>query len=269
MRDKTILPTNLLDWPRCSGLLPDQKLILLWLWASPYLSSAGVGFIPTKPASATLGLDPAALAGGLRDLAAAGLLELEEETGEVFVLDWFRFHTFKSPVARRAAEVAIAKVQSARLKNVILEKSRTYLPTATSTITTTVSCTQKRVRAKDDLQGQGRAVRPPPAPPAAGACVRKKPFLVHGITCWNHTDSQQANELFATYGQPCMAEALDALGGEVLPSQVAKFLKGKANGNNGNQQNADVYSNAIRSGLAYYGLGERDSERVVAGEVVE
>ena len=99
MRDRTIIPTNLLDWPRCSTLLPDQKLIIHWLWACPYFSCAGAGLLPINAAAATLGLDAQALAGGLKTLVAAQLIEIDIATGEVAVLDWFRFHSFKSPIA--------------------------------------------------------------------------------------------------------------------------------------------------------------------------
>ena len=114
MRDRTIIPTNLLDWPRCSTLLPDQKLIIHWLWACPYFSCAGAGLLPINAAAATLGLDSQALAGGLKTLVAAELIEIDIATGEVAVCDWFRFHSFKSPIAKSSLTAAIKKIQALR-----------------------------------------------------------------------------------------------------------------------------------------------------------
>lgn len=159
MRDRSITPTNLLDWPRCKGLLPDQRLILLWLWACPYLSCAGAGLVPLAPAGATLGLDQDALAGGLKSLQAAGLVELDEKTGEIFIKDWFRFHKFSGPVAAKSLDAALKKIESGRVLKAVLDakakvihsqkdnlpkkqsnpiKSTTYLPTPTSTSTSTL-----------------------------------------------------------------------------------------------------------------------------------
>lgn len=137
MRDRSIVPTNLLAWPRCARLLPEHRLILLWLWAAPYMSCAGVGLVPIKAAAATLGLDPYAMEGGLENLQQAGLIDLDLATGEVFVVDWFRFHKFDNGRARGTLKCAVEKVESERLRNVILEKSRPYFPTATTTTTTT------------------------------------------------------------------------------------------------------------------------------------
>lgn len=119
MRDRSITPTNLLDWPGCAGLLPDQKLILLWLWGSPFLSCAGAGLVPINPAAATLGLSPSALTGGLQTLRDTGLISLDEKTGEVFIKDWFRFHTFKSKASIAMLDSAIKKIVSPIVKRLV------------------------------------------------------------------------------------------------------------------------------------------------------
>ena len=120
-RESSLVPTNLLGWPKADGLLPDQRLILLWLWACPYLSCAGCGLIERRAAAATLGLDPAALAGGLETLANAGLIEIDHATGEVFVLDWFRFHSFRTSRSLGVLRAAITKISSDFLRRRVLE----------------------------------------------------------------------------------------------------------------------------------------------------
>ena len=133
MRESSLVPTNLLDWPRCESLLPDQRLILLSLWSSPYLTCAGAGMYPIRPAASSLGLSPDALLGGIETLIDAGLVEMDTDTNEVFIIDWFRFHRFKTIPSQKILSSAIAKIISLSLRKLILEKSSSCFPTTTAT----------------------------------------------------------------------------------------------------------------------------------------
>lgn len=137
MRESSLVPTNLLNWPRVAARLPEEKLLLLALWSAPFLNCAGVGELPLRPFAASLGLAREATETGLNNLAEAGLLVSDTETGEIFVADWFRFHKFKTPHQRQMLEKVIHRVRSERLKIMICEKSTTYLPTTTATATAT------------------------------------------------------------------------------------------------------------------------------------
>lgn len=266
MRDRTILPTNLLNWPRCGGLLPDQRLILIWLWASPHMTAAGWGFVPLKPSAATLGLDPEALAGGLSTLEDAGLIIWDQATGEVAILDWYRFHKFRPGTPARAAAASIKKIQSERVKNTILEKSEGYLPTATTTTTTTVSCRHQQ-------EGQS-APRKQATPTGTGAC--KKKTLESGVVCWNDDDRQQVANLIGTHGAERVSAAAKKMaeqGVEPLPSRVSTLLKGHGDGKpvRDHIKNADddgtILDTATASSLQYYGVSD-DGERQIEGERV-
>lgn len=141
-RESSLVPCNLLNWPKCDSLLPDQRLIWLWLWSAPFLSCAGCGQMPLRPSAATLGLQPEALMGGLKDLDRLKLIKVDFESMELFILDWFRFHKFNSTVAKKMLENAVKNIQSEALKNEISIKSASYLPTSTSTSTSTNTCRQ-------------------------------------------------------------------------------------------------------------------------------
>ncbi len=261
MRDKTIIPTNLLDWPRCRRLLPEQRLMLLWLWSCQYMTSAGVGFIPIPAAAATLGLDPQALDGGLDTLKNAQLIARDHETGEVFILDWFRFHTFRQGVPARAAQAAIDKVQSASLKVLILEKSKACLPTATITRTVNSSLHASRASAREEGGSP-----PPGAAPAARACRKKTD--VQGIVCWTDRDREAAAALVSKKGVSAVTTAvaeLERQGVEPLPTRVEKILKGKNYGKRQNDSENDVIRQAIALNLRLAGLGD---EHVIEGERV-
>lgn len=119
-RERTIVPTTLLDWPRVAPLLPELKLILSYLWAGRYTNSIGVAMqFPLRPAAATLGLDPSALATGLGTLNTEKLVYWDRELGEVFVCDWFRFHTFGG-VGIAIAQREFRAVQSKYIREALL-----------------------------------------------------------------------------------------------------------------------------------------------------
>ncbi len=166
MREKSIVPTTLLDWPRVAPLMPEQKLIIEWLWACRYLTSVGAGALPLRAAAATLGLAVEALITGLRQLKDLDLIIWDEKTGEVFVRDWFRFHTF-SGLGRRIARAQFAKIQSSKIREAVLtaggsifrdnppetdpetkdqelrSPTPTQTPTSTSTLTSTTTSTDQ------------------------------------------------------------------------------------------------------------------------------
>lgn len=139
MRESSLVPTNLLNWPRICGLLPEEKLIIQSLWSAPFLSLAGVGELPTAGFAATLGLSQESLKRGMSNLVEIGVIMLDTETAEVFVTDWFRFHKFNSKTLVENLKHRIEKVRSEHIKNVIIDKSKTWLltPTLTTTLTTT------------------------------------------------------------------------------------------------------------------------------------
>lgn len=137
MRESSLVPTNLLNWPRVAGRLPEEKFVLMALWSSPFLSCAGCGLVALNPFAASLGFSADACQTNINNLVEAGLVMADADTGEIFILDWFRFHKFKTPIQKNLLLRAIQKTQSAALKSVILEKSITCMPTSTLTSTST------------------------------------------------------------------------------------------------------------------------------------
>ena len=149
MRESSLIPTNLLTWPRVSPLLPEQKLILMSAWSAPWINCAGYGELPLRPHAAALGFDPSALETGIYSLVSADLLLFDQMTAELFVLDWFRFHKFKSEVARGILIQCIEKIQSGPIKSAVIDKSMGWLPTSTTTSTpTTTSTSTSKAKAK-------------------------------------------------------------------------------------------------------------------------
>lgn len=226
MRDKTIVPTNLLDWPRVAPRLPEEKLILVGCWiGGGWMRSCGCGMLPLRPFAASLGFSPDSLQTGLRNLSAKGveLLAIDETTGELFVMDWFRFHTFKSPVSISIAQRDIQKTVSEPLKKLIFEKSKTCLPTATRTVTRTSSSDEEESAAPaGKFAGAGAGVAP------------RRRMKIHstGIQIWTQEDLIDADMLVETHGSDATTKAvvrLTVAGVKPLPSRVAEELSMRAN----------------------------------------
>jgi len=207
MRDKTILPTNLFDWPRVAPRLPEEKLILVGCWiGGGWMRSCGCGMLPLRPFAASLGFSPDALQTGLRNLSSTGveLLAIDETTGELFVMDWFRFHTFKSPVSVSIAQRDIQKTVSEPLKKLILEKSRTCLPTATSTRTSSSAGVEILAPAnRTNTFSLGPA----------------------GVHLWTPSDQLAADQLVDEHGLDAVAAVISQMDTEPLPGRVRRKLE--------------------------------------------
>ena len=220
MRESSLVPTNLLDWPRCNNLLPDQRLILLWLWSAPWLSCAGSGAVPIRAAAATLGLSGDALARGISDLVKLKLVALDHETGELFILDWFRFHKFKTPVSLKSLASAIKKVQSEALKNEITIKSAGCFPTSTSTSTSTSTKVIHTLAPSRAPQIQSQEPEPGVSQSTAvkAGCVRMVPIEIEiEIETETETHALRASPFGGKEGQTRLKPL-------TTPAQVADFV---------------------------------------------
>jgi hypothetical protein len=122
MAESRPVPCNLLSSPRVAGLLPDQKLIVAYLWFNRFTSAAGCYQIPIPMASVELGLSETALSEALRDFEKRELILYDQKTSEIFIIDWFRFHKFASSAQNRQLDMATRRIESEILKNSVLHK---------------------------------------------------------------------------------------------------------------------------------------------------
>ena len=137
MAESRLVPTNLLSWPRIKDLLPDQKLIAYYLWASRFSNSCGCYEIPFELSAVEMGLSELALVEAIRELERRGLVMFDHATGEVFVLDWYRFHKFSSGAQQSQLRQSLAKIQSDRLKKIVTNKINELHPNLTLVLTVT------------------------------------------------------------------------------------------------------------------------------------
>lgn len=142
MRESTLVPTNLLNWPRIAPMLPELKLLTLALWSSPYMSMCGCGLVPLRPFASTLGLSTESTQSALDLLEQAGLIVSDRLTGEIFVRDWFRFHKFSTGKIYGGLLSSVEKIESQELKTLV----RSLIPSAPAYLTNTAPA-----RAIDDV----------------------------------------------------------------------------------------------------------------------
>ncbi|MFZ5580134.1 MAG: hypothetical protein ACOZAQ_06710 [Pseudomonadota bacterium] len=121
MAESRLVPCNLMAWPKIRNLLPDQKLIVYHLWATCQ-SAVGCQLLDLWAFQGALSITHEVLMDTLGELANKGIVEVDEETGEVAIADWGRWHKFNTPPRRRLAEDAIKHIQSPRLRKIV-EKS--------------------------------------------------------------------------------------------------------------------------------------------------
>jgi hypothetical protein len=218
MREKSIVPTNLPDWPRVSGLLPEQKLILgLGFWAGRYTSAIGVAAVPIRPLAASLGLDPAALQQGIKTLCHEQLLIADWETSEVFVCDWFRFHVFKG-VGVEIAKKEFLKISS-RIVAAAVAKAAPWL--ASDTLVRTIIANQRI---------------PPPTTTArarasSSATARIRTRRESGIVTFFESDEAKAAAIEQNHSAETIQTAVstvEARDKEPVPGLVEKEIEARA-----------------------------------------
>ena len=118
MKTASYFYRNYLRLPSIRALVPDLKLLLLTLGIG---CESNVGaWIPVELANDS-GLVPAAVAGGLADLERRGHILADQETGEVFLTDFFRENTFKTPSRRGQARADFVRVRSPKIRERIID----------------------------------------------------------------------------------------------------------------------------------------------------
>ena len=135
--DRTIIPTNLMSWPRVENLLPDQKLIIYALWANRFQNCCGCFQLPIAMFSVSVSIKERAVEDALQEFKRRELVDIDDKTGELYVLDWLRFHTFKTPRSLGIYWRQVDRVQSEKLRKVIHRKSAMFNLNPDKTVTYT------------------------------------------------------------------------------------------------------------------------------------
>lgn len=222
MSDTRPVPTNLDGWPGVTDLVVTYKHILHVLWSSPsgLVSVIGVG----RPGviehlTGATRLDEPVVLEALRELQRRGLVVLDENTREVAIRRWCRFHKFPGRWATQA-RYAYEKIESAVIRSVLVkqegvnsifpEKSKLDAPNSNNIV---------------NINAAEAALTPKKAAsaPSAKACK----YHPSGIECWTATDISTANKIAADYSSAEILEAIAAAsdaGKTAVPGTIKSYL---------------------------------------------
>jgi len=209
MRESSLVPTNLLGWPRVESLSSQDKYILQALWSARWITCAGCGELPVVSFAAALGVSDKQVRSGIQTLISRGLVVFDPVTSELFILDWFRFHKFRKPNSARILAATVERIQSDDVRKLVSEKSSSCIPTESATESATASATELST-----------------APPRGER--EKQPLLDSdsGLIIENERDRVASERLVADFGLE-KVRAVSATLPMPYPSKVRMLLEGE------------------------------------------
>lgn len=218
MSDTRPVPTNLDGWVGVTDLVVSYKHILHVLWSAPssLVSVIGVGrpgIIEHLTGAARQ--DEPVIVEALRELHRRGLVVLDEQTREVAIRRWCRFHKFKGRWAE-AARIAYDKIESPVIKGVLVrhegvnavfpEKSKATIPNSNSNV-------NNNAEAAPGADAPGSTGRAAATAPDKQVQVRRRgdETVQHGVEIWTPADAEGLQALVERYGAARVGEVANGL----------------------------------------------------------
>lgn len=253
MKQKGSINRNFFRGPRVRALVSDLKLLLAVLFVG---CESHIGCWLPVGLSDDSGLADESLAGGMTILEKEGFVAADQQTGEIFLTDFFRNNTFKTPARVRQAQGDFEMVESAKLREKILEKislSPECGLKKTDFVNNQQLIPQVEGEGKGEGEGEGEGKGEREGETRARAnltssfsnnknkVIRKGIYtpLIYtpltntetntGLTIRNPDDTVLADELIKKYGVEKVKEAAAALlieRGAAWPSVAAQMLSG-------------------------------------------
>lgn len=199
MSDTRPVPTNLDGWVGVTDLVVSYKHILHVLWSAPssLVSVIGVGrpgIIEHLTGAARQ--DEPVIVEALRELHRRGLVVLDEQTREVAVRRWCRFHRFAGRWAV-AAQSSFDKIESPVIKGILVrhegvnaifpEKSKATTPNSNVNVN------------NNEAVAAGTVVSAA-AIPLVERCRRGNEEVRHGVEVWTDADRDGLQSLVEQHG---------------------------------------------------------------------
>lgn len=119
--DRTIVPTNLLIFPKVKNMVPDHKLIYIGLWQNNQTTACGCFRLDLDIYAAFLGFARNNLEKAILDFCEIGLVEFDEKTSEIFITDWWRFHKCETGQQIRIVQLSVDKIESNKIREVFFK----------------------------------------------------------------------------------------------------------------------------------------------------
>lgn len=149
MAETRPLPTNYWMQRKTRLLSPTARCVGVYLWTNKNTNSCGVYQISAAEIALATGYDESTCRLHMNDLTVNGHIVWDEETLEVLVLDWFRYHKFKG-AGKEILRRDLLRIESSLLRELAVksavvnqiiepekiridEKQQLNLPTTTTT----------------------------------------------------------------------------------------------------------------------------------------
>lgn len=206
MSDTRPVPTNLDGWVGVTDLVVPYKHILHVLWSAPssLVSVIGVGrpgIIEHLTGAARQ--DEPVIVEALRELHRRGLVVLDEQTREVAVRRWCRFHRFNGRWAV-AAHSAFDKIESLVIKSVLVrhEGVNAIFPDKSKAELSNSNTNVNNNEAAEAVRAIARTVVDAAATPLVdqGRCRRGNEEVRHGVEVWTEADRDGLQSLVERHG---------------------------------------------------------------------
>lgn len=113
MKRSSVISRAFFRRPAVRDLVPDLKLVLVVATTG---CESHTGIYRPAGLSEDTGLDPSALSGALDDLERRGHILVDNKTGEILLLSWYRDNTFATPQRQGQWRDDLAQVDSQTLR---------------------------------------------------------------------------------------------------------------------------------------------------------
>lgn len=97
--DTRPVPCNILAWPRIRDLITQNKFIYCYLYFCPDANACGCYLFSVERGAADLSMTPNSLSDALDEFARRNLIFRDKDTGEIWIVDWPRWHLYNTPQA--------------------------------------------------------------------------------------------------------------------------------------------------------------------------
>lgn len=220
MAESRLVPCNLMAWPKVRDLLPDQKLLVYHIWAT-CPQACGCFLLDIGAFQAALSITGAAIVDALKEFERRKLILMDEEMGEVFITDFYRFHKFGTAARRRLLEDSLKTIQSKMLADIAGKSARCVLRECKENEGNTNNESERSESQASHSAAAGAVKYPPDTP------LRRRRERPSGIICWFDADEEAAIGIETTFGQPAISKAVQSLidqGKEPVPGRVRALL---------------------------------------------
>jgi len=99
----------------------DARLLYLYCMTSEHQNSAGCYRIPDLYAASDLGWDPPRLLQAREEIVRAGLVQFDEDTSEIYIVDWFKTNPITNVKHYMGTLRLVLEIESDQIRELVEE----------------------------------------------------------------------------------------------------------------------------------------------------